>query len=209
MRWPLVPMLTVAALAHGGASAQEDTVGADRLADLGWEYSLEGRTLRIRGCGQFRPGERHQCAEATLDQRETVEQVGRILRLPKDKVGLVIEPAGGGFRIVGLWVVLLKAPGVAERSATGNEAQIGGESLTEVSWTYRLRSTRVTLRVCGKLAHPEHSGCAERSESHSEAKRRLLEILLLEPVEKLIFTVGWDSAGKRFTDVRRISLVSR
>jgi hypothetical protein len=196
-------------LAPSAATAAEETVGADKLATLSWEYSLGKRALLLKGCGQFRPGDQLQCATTTLRGKRTTEQVARILRLPKDRVGIVIEPNGGGFAISALSMSLLKAPGLAERAAAGNEVVISGESLTEVSWIYHLRSQSVTLRVCGKIANPEYAGCAERDERHEEGIDRLLEILLLEPVERLAFNLAWDGANKRFTKIRRISLTAR
>jgi hypothetical protein len=196
-------------LAPPATSVAGETVGADRLAALSWEYSLGTRALLLKGCGQFRPGDQPQCATVTLRGKRTTEQVARILRLPKDRVGIVIEPGEGGFAITALSMNLLKAPGLAERAATGKEVVVSGESLTEVSWIYHLRSQSVTLRVCGKLANPEHTGCAERDERHEDGIDRLLEILLLEPVEKLAFHLGWDDQGRRFTRILRISLTAR
>ena len=162
--------------------------------------------LLLKACGVFRPGEETQCAKLEVSDERVVEEVGRILRLPRDKIGIVMEPNGGkDFKIVGLSMQLLKGPGIGERGASGDEVAMFGEALTEVSWTYSLKNREVRLRICGKLANPEFTGCAER-QVKNKGIRQLLGILLLEPVERLIFNLGWDGAAKKFTKVRRISI---
>jgi hypothetical protein len=192
------------------AAAQPEVLSPDRVAEMSWQYSLRARTLELRACGPFRPGDRHPCARAQLSDPRIVEESARILRLPKEKIGLVIEPAAKEeFQIVGLSLLLLKAPGVPERPAQGRSVQISGESLTEVRWTYSLKNRHVTLRVCGKLASPDYHGCAERHEKRSQGIRRLFEILLLDPVERLQFQLAWDASERKFTAIERIGLTSR
>ena len=205
---PVVAAAAVVALLVPAVASTQETIDPGKVQDLSWEYVLSRQSLAIKACGAFRPGESAQCAEAEITDARTIEDAGRILRLPREKIGIVIEEAGKSFKIVGLSMQLLRGPGIAERSAGTNEVKLYGEALTEVSWTYTLATRDVRLRICGKLANPEYAGCADR-EIKGKGIPQLLAILLLEPVDKLVFNLGWDAAAKKFTKVRRISISAK
>ena len=141
--------------------------------------------------------------ESPKDPR-TIDRTLIMLRLPRDKLGILMNPlAGEKFEIVGLVAELLSAPGIHERPARPPTVELSGESLSQVLWMQRLSSRQVTIRVCGKVANPDRRGCAEHIEETRTGVQRLRDLLLLNPVEQLGFLVGWD--GSKFTKLQRIA----
>lgn len=201
--WILLTALMVAPTAH----AAEELFGPEKLTSLTWSYSLGSLSLQLTACGRYRPGELEQCAKGVLKEGpltgRNIDRTLEMLRLPRDKLGVVLVETKGQFEIVALSAELLIAPGIGERAARPPTVELSGESLTQILWIHRLSTRSITLRVCGKTANPDRTDCAEHVETSSAGVRRMRELLLLGPVEQLGFLIGWD--GKKFTKLKRIA----
>src|SRR5258706_4698723 len=158
--WGLVAGLAATSVVAPSARANE-LISPEKLSTLTWAYALNSKWLKLKACGRFRPGETDKCAEVkllnTMTTGRAIDRALQMLRVPRDKLGVVIKEAGGKFEIIGITAELLSAPGIGERPAKAPTVELSGESLSQVLWIQLLATRTVTVKVCGKVANPDRS----------------------------------------------------
>jgi hypothetical protein len=209
-----VLVCVIASAPFASRAGAGEVIPPEKITTLTWNYTLSPRALEVRACGRYRPGEREQCATGTLKDGPkgglAIDRILEMLRLPRDRVGIGIQAgAGSEFQITALTYELLSAPGIGEKAARGDEIELSGESLTKILWVQDFTSREIMVRVCGKLASPEMTGCVELVEKGRTNVRRLKKLLLQSPVEQLAFRIAWDGAKRSFLRLQRITSPSQ